>query len=70
MNPNPRIHKPLASSFLNPGIPTITQSTALWKAMKHREELEHKRERVAADIARHGFGARLRHAFASLPFFG
>ena len=30
-------------------MPTITQSTALWKAMRHREELERQREELGRE---------------------
>ena len=72
MNPNPRIHKPIARSFARSywSVPTITQSTALWKAMRHREELERQREELEAAIAEQGLMARIRHLLGGLPLVG
>jgi len=67
MTPNPRIHRPNARSY----VPTITQSTALWKAMRRREELDRRRAARRADFAdltEHRFIARIKHALSSLPF--
>jgi hypothetical protein len=67
MIPNPRIHRPTARSYVAgySSLPTITQSTALWKAMRHREELERQRAANAADAA-NGPLARFKRALLSL----
>ena len=68
MNPNPRIHQPTARSYVASysSTPTITQSTALWKAMRHREEIERHQSRGFAPgrVIPH-----LREAIARWPIF-
>jgi hypothetical protein len=64
MTPNPRIHRPNARSY----VPTITQSTALWKAMRHREEIERRRLALRAELEANPIVVRLRHALSFLPF--
>jgi hypothetical protein len=64
MTPNPRIHRPNARSY----VPTITQSTALWKAMRHREQMEHRREALRAELAANPLLVRLKNVLRLLPF--
>ncbi|MGI9244301.1 MAG: hypothetical protein ACR2RV_26115 [Verrucomicrobiales bacterium] len=64
MIPNPRIHRPNARSY----VPTITQSTALWKAMRHREEMERRRQVLRADFAGIRLVSWIKQAVGSLPF--
>ena len=68
MNPSPRIHRPAARSYESnySSTPTIPQSTALWKAMRHREEIE---RRQADGVAQGGVFAHLREAVANWPIF-
>ena len=68
MKPNPRIHRPSARSYIagQSSVPTITQSTALWKAMRHREEMEQREAAEEAGRGSGGFWTRLRHAVAGL----
>ena len=63
MDPHPRIHKsPVPPNLTtDSSIPTITQSTALWKALKHREELDAK-EKVDGRATRRGLLQKVRHA--------
>lgn len=70
MNPNPRIHRPNARSYVTSYSPdpTITQSTALWKAMRHREELERREAENHEALAAGGVFTRLRHVLSGLPF--
>ena len=53
-------------------MPTITESTALWKALRHREEVN-KRETEAQEaqkeLATGSWLVRLRHALGGLHFF-
>ena len=69
MNPNPRIHRPSARSFLasESSTPTITQSTALWKAMRRRQQVGQAPDEKV--IVAGGWFFRLRQAVAGLPVF-
>ncbi|MFT4550647.1 MAG: hypothetical protein ACI8XO_005075 [Verrucomicrobiales bacterium] len=71
MNTNPRIHQPSARSYISSysSTPTITQSTALWKAIRHREELEKKTEERFEELSKGGLRGRVRLLLADLnPF--
>ena len=72
MTPNPRIHRPSARSY-SPGptsIPTITQSTALWQAMRLREDEQRREDEIRQSVADGGLVMKLKYALSRLPLFG
>ena len=72
MTPNPRIHQPSAKTFSTgrSSTPTITESAALWKALKRREEVERRNAQLKEELAAGGLFLRLRYAIAGVFGFG
>jgi len=71
MYPNPRIHEPSPNSYLkvqDPSLETITHSTALWKVMTRRAEID-RTESEATNSGNRSLFTTLRLKLSAMRLF-